>query len=67
MKLGLLQGDEVLPEFLPIDGDYPAMITRLLGDRAAEVELSVYRTDLGELPPHADACDAYLGGGRGYT
>ena len=63
MKLGLLQCDEVLPVFLPIDGDYPAMITWLLGDRAREVELAVFRCDLGELPPDADACDAYIGGG----
>jgi GMP synthase-like glutamine amidotransferase len=38
-------------------GDYPGMFRKLLGEA---FDYSVFAADEGELPPHPDACDAYL-------
>lgn len=63
MKLGLLQCDEVLPEFLHIIGDFPDMIGRMMGDPLGEIELEVYRVYEGALPASVDECDFYVGSG----
>ena len=67
MKLGLLQCDEVRPEFLSVDGDFCDKVAAMLGESRHEFELVTYRAYLGELPGSADACDAYLGGGSRYS
>ena len=63
MKLGLLQCDVVMPEFLPIDGDFSDMIEKLLWKYREDFELVVYRVYDQELPGSVNECDAYVGGG----
>ena len=63
MKLGLLQCDVVMPEFLPIDGDFSDMIEKLLWKHREDFELVVYRVNDQELPGSVNDCDAYVGGG----
>ena len=63
MKLGVLQCDEVLPEFLPIDGDYLDMISSLFDGQREDFDLALYRIYEGVLPSAVDECDAYVGGG----
>jgi GMP synthase-like glutamine amidotransferase len=65
LRIGILQTDSVLEEFQPRFGDYPQMFEALLRGAARhfdglELELPVFRTHEGELPPAADDCVAYL-------
>ena len=63
MKLGLLQCDEVLPEFLHIIGDFPDMIGGMMGGHRDDLELVVYRVYEGTFPASVDDCDFFIGGG----
>ena len=63
MKLGLLQCDEVLPEFLHIIGDFPDMIGSMMGARQDDIEMIVSRVYEGAFPASVDECDIYVGGG----
>ncbi len=62
MRIGILQADEVRPEFQDRFGDYPDMFQNLL--RAAAVsenlEFTIYRVYQNRFPQSLDECDAYL-------
>lgn len=57
MKLGVLKTGAP-PADVEHFGSYPEMFRRLLGEDG--FDYSVFAVDEGELPPTADACEAYL-------
>jgi GMP synthase-like glutamine amidotransferase len=60
MRIGILQTDEVRPEFVPEFGEYPDMFASLLGAADASLEFVVYDVEHGQYPDDIDEVDAYL-------
>ena len=59
LHLGILKVDSVRPEFQAEYGDYPDMFEKLLTRADANVVVSVFDAQHGELPKPAD-CDGFL-------
>lgn len=59
LHLGILKVDSVRPEFQADYGDYPDMFERLLTRADANVVVSVFDAQHGELPQPTD-CDGFL-------
>jgi GMP synthase-like glutamine amidotransferase len=60
MRIGILQTDEVRPEFVPEFGEYPDMFIALLSHAAPGLQCAVYDVEQGEYPGDVDEVDAYL-------
>ena len=60
MNIGILQCDRVLEKFSIQHGQYPDMFMTLLKQVDPALTFTVYDLEQAHLPPHVDACDAYL-------
>jgi GMP synthase-like glutamine amidotransferase len=60
MNIGILLCDQVEEELRATHGGYADMYIRLLSQVNAKLTFIEYDAELGELPEHVDACDAYL-------
>ena len=64
MKIGILQADSVLDQFQAKHGNYPGMITEVLGDAAGvmgvDVTVVTYDVEHGHYPESLDECDGYV-------
>ncbi|MGV0036621.1 MAG: glutamine amidotransferase-related protein [Candidatus Azotimanducaceae bacterium WSBS_2022_MAG_OTU7] len=64
MIIGILQADSVLAKFQPVHGNYPSMITRILGQAANQLKLETafrnYDVEHGVYPATIDECDGYV-------
>ena len=61
MHIGILQADEVRPEFQKRFGDYPEMFETLLRrESASSLRFSTYRIQQYHYPASLEACDAFL-------
>ncbi len=60
MNIGILQCDRVSERFAPEHGQYPDMFATLLKQVDPTLTFTIYDAEHDVLPPHVDACDAYL-------
>ena len=64
MRIGILQTDSVLVQFQPDHGNYPGMISGILGQAATELNLKAefrnYDVEHGIYPDAIDECDGYV-------
>jgi len=63
MHIGIIQCDDVLDQYQPEFGNYPAMLQNLFLSVDPELRFTVYAAHKMELPEHLDECDAYLSTG----
>ena len=58
--LGILQADEVRPEWQAEFGKYPAMFERLFRRVAPDLQFKIFDVRSGEHPQPLEACDGYI-------
>ncbi|MDA1075749.1 MAG: GMP synthase, partial [Proteobacteria bacterium] len=59
LKVGILQTDSVMDQFVAEHGDYPDMFVRVLSESAPQVSFHTFNVVAGELPEPGD-CDGYV-------
>jgi GMP synthase-like glutamine amidotransferase len=60
MKIGILNTDEVKPEFAAEFGQYPDMFSRILLAGDPDIEVVTYEVVRGDYPSDIDEVDAYI-------